>query len=68
MKKTYRIRNTGNNVANYNEVVRTCRKCHGTGRVDCEVCGCSGSVACSKCMGFIDCSECNGKGYFTRRY
>lgn len=50
-------------------VRKRCRKCHGSGEVDCKSCGGSGyswsGGQCGSCggTGLMTCPECNGDGY-----
>ena len=60
--KTYKIRNTGNSVANYTEEIKTCKKCKGKGKIDIS------DKIDNEGFDEIECPECNGKGYFVRRY
>lgn len=43
---------------------RSCRRCNGTGKVDCSTCWGSGKVPCRSCRGrgWVKCSTCNGVG------
>ena len=50
-------------------VRRLCRRCNGSGDIDCRYCGGDGYNAydgqCSCCggVGTVECPDCNGDGY-----
>lgn len=68
-RKEYRVKNTGNSVANYREVWIRCDHCAGTGDAVCSECQYANNKnskeSCTICP---DCPECNGHGgYYTKK-
>lgn len=82
MALTYRIRGTGNSVADYTEIVRTCGRCQGTGlwevdknelleymrRVRYIMTGFMKIYREWKKTGSTICPTCEGRGKLVRRY